>query len=240
MAKILLIETATEVCSVAIALDGHPVALAEEATQPNHAARLTLLIQECAQRAGMALSDLDAIAVSSGPGSYTSLRVGASVAKGICYALNKPLVAVDTLLALAAASHLAASPLPTGAEVFLVPMLDARRKEVWTAVFDDKLHLLAPAQPLILENNFFQIFLDDLPAAAPQKQFVVSGNGAKKLFSDLIFEGVVVGAIQSCSATHLALPAEQFFQRADFQQVAYFEPFYMKPPNITKSSKPVF
>ncbi|MBK9338917.1 MAG: tRNA (adenosine(37)-N6)-threonylcarbamoyltransferase complex dimerization subunit type 1 TsaB [Lewinellaceae bacterium] len=180
MAKILLIETATEVCSAAIAVDGQVVALAEDLNQPNHAARLTLLIRECTQHAGIGLADLDAVAVSRGPGSYTSLRTGASVAKGICYALDKPLLAVDTLQALAAASLQKMAAQNSGESLLLAPMIDARRMEVWTALYDAHLCEVAPAQPLILENNLFYIFCQTVRGNTSSDRCIVSGNGVKK------------------------------------------------------------
>ena len=234
MAKILLIETATEVCSAAIAVDGELVAIAEDLQQPNHAARLTLLIDACTRESGISLAALDAVAVSRGPGSYTSLRVGASVAKGICYALDKPLIAVDTLQALA---H---SALSRGLGTLLLPMLDARRQEVWLAVYDNRLREILPPQPLILEHNLFVNFLKTALAVEPADAFVLSGNGVKKINNDLIAENMVVSPVQHCSARLLAPLAEQFFQNSDFQEVAYFEPFYMKPPNITTPNKPLF
>ena len=236
MAKILLIETATEVCSVGIAIDGEPVSLVEDSGLPNHAAGLTLLIQECVRRAGLTLADMDAVAVSRGPGSYTSLRVGVAVAKGICYALDKPLIAVDTLLALATASF----SRNTSSNVLALPMLDARRKEVWTAVFDNNLRELLPAQPLILEHELFQNFLKNVSGLSPENMLVISGNGSKKMMNEHIFENAVFSPIQSCSATYLAPIAERLFQNADFQDTAYFEPFYMKPPNITISKRQPF
>ncbi|MEQ1744272.1 MAG: tRNA (adenosine(37)-N6)-threonylcarbamoyltransferase complex dimerization subunit type 1 TsaB [Saprospiraceae bacterium] len=243
MAKILLIETATEVCSTAIAIDGTVVALAEDFNQPNHAACLTLLVESCSSQANIPLAELDAVAISRGPGSYTSLRVGAAVAKGICYALDKPLIAVDTLLALASASigdHCAslASDAPgANKPVFYMPMLDARRKEVWTAIYDYNLREIVPAQPLILEHELFQIFLHNAPNALASGLLVVSGNGAKKMLNGDIFENAVFSEPRICSATHLAVIAEQRFQNADFQDKTYFEPFYMKPPNITVPKK---
>ena len=114
MAKILLIETSGEVCSAAISVDGKVLALVEAPDTQSHAALLTLQIGECSNKAGILLADLDAVAVSKGPGAYTSLRVGASVAKGICFALDKPLIAVDTLLALAHASRLWVGKIPSG------------------------------------------------------------------------------------------------------------------------------
>ncbi len=241
MANILLIETATEVCSAAIAVDGAVVALAEDLQQPNHAARLTLLIEACTRQSGIPLAALDAVAVSRGPGSYTSLRVGASVAKGICYALDKPLIAVDTLQALA---HSALRTLPstrdTPHSALLLPMLDARRQEVWLAVYDDRLREILPPQPLILEHNLFFNFLETALVVQPADAFVLTGNGVKKINNDLMAENMVVSPVQHCSARLLAPLAEHFFQNYDFQEVAYFEPFYMKPPNITTPNKPLF
>ncbi len=244
MAKILLIETATEVCSAAIAKDGNVLALAEDLQQRNHAAQLTLLIQQCTREAGISLAALDAVAVSSGPGSYTSLRVGASVAKGICYALDKPLIAVDTLKALAAASfetHFRpGNELKTETPVFAIPMLDARRNEVWAAVYDVELRLLAPAQPLILENKLLYEFLSQNPVHKPGCVYIVAGNGAKKMKSAEIFENAVWAKTQHSSATYLATLAEKAFKSSDFQDVSYFNPAYMKAANITSSNKPLF
>lgn len=239
MAKILLIETATEVCSAAVAVDGEPVSLAEDPGQPNHAATLTLLVQECIRQAGLALADLDDVAVSRGPGSYTSLRVGAAVAKGICYALDKPLIAVDTLRALATESMRLFTGNDVAKAVFM-PMLDARRKEVWTAVFDHNLRELLPAQPLVLEHELFENFVHPLPDFSPEYVLVISGNGSEKMMNAQVFENAVFSSVRSCSATQMASIAEQIFQNADFQDAAYFEPCYMKPPNITISKRQPF
>lgn len=251
MARILLIETATEVCSAAIAVKGEVVASAEELHSSNHAALLTLQIEEVVKTAGIPLSALDAVAVSQGPGSYTSLRVGASVAKGICYALDKPLVAVDTLLALAWASRKAGNPAPIGAgqqptannqkpETFYVPMLDARRQEVWTAVYDDNLRLLSPARPLILENDLFEKYIQKVVPGASPYMLILSGNGSLKFENATTRENTVFSPVKKCSAQHFSTLAEQIFQNAEFQNAAYFEPFYMKAPNITTPSKSQF
>jgi tRNA threonylcarbamoyladenosine biosynthesis protein TsaB len=242
MAKILLIETATEACAAAIAIDGQVIASAEELEQPRHAERLTLLIRTCTEQAGLQLSDLDAVAVSRGPGSYTSLRVGVSTAKGICYALDKPLIAVDTLQALAAASLL---EYETAAQsraqtVFAIPMLDARRQEVWAAVYTARLALALPAQPLILQHELFYEFKRAIPDFKPGCVCVVAGNGAKKMRNAGIVENMVFSPVENCSAKHLAALAEQIFQASGFQDITYFEPFYMKPPNITTPNKPLF
>lgn len=232
MAKILLLETATEACSVAIAIDGLAQYVVEDPAVNQHAEKLTLFIDQALREAGLTLSELDAVAVSRGPGSYTALRVGASVAKGICYALDKPLIAVDTLAALAGASLPTAS---AGATVptFLMPMLDARRQEVWTAIYDTGLNALTPAQPMIIENDLFEKFMDDFFNANSRGVFILSGNGAVKVGNVPHGETTVFSPVRSCSAVFLATLAERFFLGGDFQNIAYFEPFYMKAPNIT-------
>ena len=232
MARILLIETATEICSVALAAEGRVLALCEDLPPADHAARITLLIDACVQQSGIPLRDLDAVAVSRGPGSYTGLRVGASAAKGICYALGKPLIAVDTLeaLAWAALQQVDAADKP-GA--LLLPMIDARRQEVWTAAYDGALHCLAPAQPLLLTNELFENFISHLPDNGRYKCIVIAGSGSDKAVSGLNLRTTPYDAFPKCSAAHLAALAERHFLASDFQDVSYFEPFYMKPPNIT-------
>ena len=244
MAKILILETSSEVCSTAISVDGVVVALVEAQQAPSHIALITLQIEECVQKSGITLAELDAVAVSQGPGAYTSLRVGASVAKGICYALNKPLIAIDTLLALAHANakiQSSGAPLvPASEQCIFAPMLDARRAEVWLALYSADLQELAPAQPLILENNSFEMFILNHTKGVQFDWIVLTGNGMEKTRSGVLSEKAVYSNIVRCSATYLSELAEQYFQKADFQEVAYFEPFYMKPPNITTSSKPLF
>lgn len=234
MAHLLLLETATDVCSVAIAADGDIIARRDAPASPSHAALLTLQIDACAGDAGLSLGGLDAVAISAGPGAYTSLRVGASVAKGLCYALDKPLIAVDTLRALAAASAAATAP---GDALLFLPMLDARRKEVWLAAFDASLQLLAPAQPLVFENDLFEKFLAGLPAFGPETRLVLSGNGAMKAPSGLLAEQTAPLVVTACSAAFLLEEAEKAYRNSEFQDIAYYEPFYMKPPNITQPGK---
>ncbi len=242
MADILLIETATEVCSAGIARDGLVLSLAEDRSPLSHAARLTLLIQQCTQQAGLQLADLHAVAISRGPGSYTSLRIGASVAKGICYALDKPLIAVDTLMALADASwnEAHAAGVDQAQPLFALPMLDARRNEVWAAVYAPDLRLLVPEQPLIVEHNLFLNFVAQNAVHQPDSRYILSGSGSKKMENANFFEQAVFYATQFSSAAHLARLAATKFQQADFQGISRFEPWYMKPPNITVSSKRFF
>lgn len=239
MSKILLIETATEVCSVAIAVDGTVVALEEVPETQQHAALLTLQIHRCTLQAGIALAELDAIGVSCGPGAYTSLRVGVSVAKGICYALNKPLIAIDTLQALAFASQitLEAAGHSITEQTCFIPMIDARRNEVWTGIYDARLQPVSPAQPLVLENNSFVDYVKAYISINNYTMPIVSGNGAHKLLTVTFYENTVLISIKKCSARYLSFLAHEKFQVADFQDIAYFEPLYMKPPNITMSKK---
>jgi tRNA threonylcarbamoyladenosine biosynthesis protein TsaB len=240
MARILLIETATEVCSAAIAVDGVVVALQEELHCTSHAALLTLQIEACVRQSGIPLQALDAVAVSRGPGSYTALRVGASVAKGICYALEKPLIAVDTLLALAAASLPNEAPTDSlTPPTFLMPMLDARRQEVWTAVYDAEMNVLAPAQPLIMDNNLFENFILTVIPSFSNTQVILSGNGVSKIENVRSDKEAVLTSKKICSSADLAPWAERYFQSADFQNIVYWEPFYMKLPNITTSVKKI-
>ena len=249
MSRILLIETATEVCSAAIAVDGEVVAIEEVLHSLNHAALLTLQIEACVKASGISLDALDAVAVSRGPGSYTSLRVGASVAKGICYALDKPLLAINTLLSLAWASreailpstvHPPPSTLHRLPSTVFIPMLDARRQEVWLAAFDADLREIVPEQPLIIENNLFEKYVQQAILRPGEAVPVIAGNGSHKVENVQTPENMVFSPIKNCSARHLRALAEQFFQDTDFQDVAYFEPFYMKAPNITTSSKAPF
>ena len=243
MSKILLIETATEVCGAAISINGEVVALREESESSNHAALLTLQIRDCFRAANLNMADIDAVAVSAGPGSYTSLRVGIATAKGVCYALNKPLIAVNTLLALAKASldwyrDNTETGFPTSAGTYLLPMLDARRKEVWTAVYDSALNTSSAPAPLIVENNLFVEYLQGIGIDAKKNVLVLSGNGSFKVTGDPNQKEAVFSPIKKCAVQFLAYWAEKYIQQFDFQDISYFEPFYMKPPNITTPALP--
>lgn len=241
MAKILLIETATDVCSTAIAADGQVLALRETPNASSHSALLTLQIEACVAESGIALAALDAIAVSGGPGAYTSLRVGVATAKGLCFALDKPLIAVDTLLALAAASLAADhSEKNTSPTTLLLPMIDARRQEVWTAVYDPGLSCLVPAQPLIMQDNLFYDFLAAVPNFTKSHRVILSGSGGKKLENVPFCEQAVVSPVVACSARYLTDFATSSFKKGEFQDIAYYEPRYMKPPNITTPGKNLF
>lgn len=235
MANILLIETATSVCSVAVARDGRVLHLIETSEADRHASLITVFIRQCLDAAGMEPQQLNAVAVSAGPGSYTGLRVGVSAAKGLCYGLGIPLIAVDTLKALASACRKKSS---AGSDDLIVPMIDARRQEVWTAVYEaGHLNVLGKAVPLVLENNMFDYFCGEVRGGDKHRRILLCGNGAFKTDSGSLPENVVLTEPFQCSASYMAELAEADFQSADFQEVSYYEPFYMKPPNITSAKK---
>lgn len=228
MAYILNIESATDICSVCISQNGQLLAI-QEIMGNDHASSITLLIDECLRIAHISISDLSAVAISNGPGSYTSLRVGVSTAKGLGYALGIPLIAVDTLESLA----LAAYQQQHDDEAIYCPMIDARRMEVYTASYhiaDNKTVLDTPVEPWVIDAAFFKRF------EPTGKRLVLSGNGSGKCAtvtsSDLlIFTNIL------CSAQHLVPLSTHCFNIKKFIDIAYHTPEYLKPPNITTSKK---
>lgn len=222
MALILGIETATSICSVALVRDGKLLAIRESVGARDHSAALTTYISEVFTDAGLHFHQLDAIAVSMGPGSYTGLRIGVSSAKGLCYALDKPFIAVDTLKSLAwqALQKFRNQGKDTG-NVLLAPMLDARRMEVYTAIFDQNLQLIEPVNALIVTEDSFRSF--------PEKDIIYFGDGASKCISlfesksNYIFlDNIDLSAVAICKL------AETEFENNNFADVAYCEPFYLK------------
>lgn len=227
MALILNIETATKICSVAIGKDGELVAEAELRGRQTHASQLTLLIEQCLNAIGKTLNDLDAVAVSHGPGSYTGLRIGLSTAKGICYTLEKPMIAVGSLAALANVTKIR---FPNENAVYC-PMIDARRMEVYTAIFDENGVELKTVQPLIVENeDYFESYFNN------NQTVVFSGDGAEKC-QEVITHKNALFVTQENSAVGMIAISEQFFKENRFEDVAYSSPFYLKSPNITKPKK---
>lgn len=226
---ILQIETATSVCSVALSVSGKTTHVVE-LDEPNaHAAKLTRLIEQVLFEASLSLSDLDAVAVSKGPGSYTGLRIGVSTAKGLCYGLDIPLIAVDSLHSLAAGFVEKNADIPD--ETLLCPMIDARRLEVYTAVFDRELILKQPTKAQVIDVNYFDDLLSDVP-------LVLFGDGADKF--KVIFESkenIQIVSDFRQSASFLSGLAHAAFLNSDFEDVAYFEPFYLKDFVPTKPKK---
>ncbi len=223
MAHILNIETATEISSVCISHGERVLAFKESTEGMAHARATTLLIEACLEAAKLAITDLDAVAISSGPGSYTALRVGSSIAKGICYALDLPLISISTLESLA----IAASKLKEGD--FYCPMIDARRNEVYTATYNSNFTRVKEASATILTPDY-------IDRNGWQGKAIFSGNGASK-FSTMVERSDYTFTDVYCSSKHIAPLAFLAYQQKNFQEIAYFEPIYLKPPNITKSKK---
>jgi tRNA threonylcarbamoyladenosine biosynthesis protein TsaB len=219
MAYILNIETATQNCSVAIAKDGMTLWYREIAEQGySHAEKLHIFIQEILQESNLKFQDLCAIAVSQGPGSYTGLRIGVSAAKGLCYALDIPLIAVDTLKILASAVKIE--------EGLIVPMIDARRMEVYSAVFDAKLEKIRDVRAEIIDENSFSDVVG--------KVFFV-GNCADKCKTVLTKDNFVfLEHIIYPSAKQMGSLSFEQYEKSDTVNVAYFEPYYLKDFFLSK------
>jgi tRNA threonylcarbamoyladenosine biosynthesis protein TsaB len=219
MSRLIHLETATSVCSVATADNGVLVAVETIDDGFKHAENLMVLIEKVLETSGWTYSMLDGIAVSAGPGSYTGLRIGVSTAKGICYALDKPLIAVSTLKTLASGflrTH-------TNFEGKLCPMIDARRMEVYTALFDSSLKLLMSDQPMIIEESSFTNWLDAYPVA-------FFGDGAEKCSPVIgIHPNAVFDLPAKLNAEDMIPEALEAFQKNNFADLAYFEPVYLKP-----------
>lgn len=224
MAIILNIETATDIGSVCLSEGKNVLANIECATPFSHSKETTIMIESCLKEAGLSLKDIDAIAISKGPGSYTSLRIGTSIAKGMCYALEKPMIAVDTLQSMA----LAAKKIAKGD--YYIPMIDARRMEVYTAFYDEQVICEKATHALIMDENTFKTEL------SAKKTIVFAGNGAEKLKKVVDSAQFTFTSIR-CAATHLVPLAAQAYESGTFESIAYFEPDYLKPPNITTPKK---
>ena len=232
MALILSIETGTDICSVALANDGELMALRESDEGRDHAKKVALFVDELLRETGVQPSDLDAIAVGKGPGSYTGLRIGVSFAKGLCYALDIPLIAIGSLDAL---TEVAREDYDAGildieeeewAKAKLCPLVDARRMEVYAEVFDNEGKALTDVAAEVVTEDSFKEWRKD--------KFVIFGNGAKKcteLLSDAIFVDIAP------SARGIVRLAEESFKAQKFEDLAYFEPFYLKEFLVIPSKK---
>lgn len=221
MIKILNIETSSAICSVCIGGDDKVLIKRESTDDYSHASQLTLLIKECLDGIGLKMSDLDAVAVSAGPGSYTGLRIGSSTAKGICYALNKPLIAVDTLRSIA----LASAQQEKAGDLYCA-MIDARRMEVYAAIYNNYNMPVTKTQSFIVKEDVFSTHL-------AISKVVFCGNGAKKCESVIQSPHAIFYPLD-CSAEWLVPLSFAAFQQSNFKDIAYFSPEYFKSPNITK------
>jgi tRNA threonylcarbamoyladenosine biosynthesis protein TsaB len=223
MTRLLCLETSTEVCSAAIVDEGQVVDYREDLSGQNHSRLLTVFINDLLISNHLNVSDFDAVAVSEGPGSYTGLRIGVSVAKGICYGTGIPLIAISPLEAMAShvIENIKNSKFSFQPGDLLIPMIDARRMEVFTAIYDLQLHEIMPVKAEVIESASF----DQLAA---ESRLLVFGNGSGKCKPILntsryfYIDGVVA------SSLNMATLANQKFENKDFVDVAYFEPFYLK------------
>jgi tRNA threonylcarbamoyladenosine biosynthesis protein TsaB len=218
MPLILSIETATSVCSAAIHQGGKLLAQAEFHLDKVHATALTPTIDFLLQQCGLQKQDLSAIAVSKGPGSYTGLRIGVAVAKGLCFTLNIPLIAVETLEAMA----LGVAPLAAKDNLLICPMLDARRMEVYCALFDPSGGRLAPTQAVVVDESFPDIMFAG-------RNVVCCGDGVDKCKPILqpLRNTYVADAVYPLAKSVGALATLRFGQR-QFENLVDFEPYYLK------------
>jgi len=232
MATILNIETSTDYCSVSITKDGkcehlrinHP----DSTRKAAHSELLAVFVKEVIEEASIKVSDLDAIALSGGPGSYTGLRIGTSVSKGLCFGGDLPLISINTLAIIAAMAQTKFR----GQYDFLVPMIDARRMEVYTAIFTPNLDLTADVEAKVITPDSFSEFKG--------KKLIFCGNGAPKCSevlgnSDFIFIDDIYP-----SAEFMGELAENAFKNNKFVDLVYYEPFYLKEFIATTSKKSLF
>lgn len=219
MALILNLETATKVCSVTLAEDGVEIITKEmKSDKFSHSENLNLFIEAIFNETDYRLKDIDAVAVSKGPGSYTGLRIGVSAAKGFCYGLDVPLISVDSLEAVA---YLALQNPENFKYNFIIPMFDARRMEVYSAVYDNDLLLAEDIKAEVIEADSYQNFIDS-------GNVLFLGPGTEKCMPNFTSDNVAFDLDIEVSAKGMIEIAEQKYNRDDFEDVAYFEPFYLK------------
>ena len=221
MSLILNIETATKNCSVSLAKDGELLALKEVNNgQYSHGENLHVFIEAVFSEVSSTMSELDAIAVSKGPGSYTGLRIGVSTAKGLCYSLDKPLVSVPTLAILAA--QIKVTPLD-----LIIPLLDARRMEVYSAVFNANGDQLRDTEAEIIDAFSFADYLK-------KTNIHFLGDGAEKCAEVIDHRNAIFHNNHFPSAKEMAHLSFEKYKKSDIEDVAYFEPFYLKDFLISK------
>ncbi|OIV41863.1 tRNA (adenosine(37)-N6)-threonylcarbamoyltransferase complex dimerization subunit type 1 TsaB [Flavobacterium johnsoniae] len=222
MSFILNIETATKNCSVSIAKNGETILCKEIAEEGySHAEKLHVFIEDVIAESGISVQELAAIAVSQGPGSYTGLRIGVSAAKGLCFALNIPLIAVDTLQTLASKANVSDGK--------IIPMLDARRMEVYSEVFNADLQVERAIQAEIITEDSFSEY--------NEKVYFV-GDCAEKCKPLLTKENFIfLEEIKYPSAGEMSKISYDKYQKSDTVDVAYFEPYYLKDFMMTLPSK---
>lgn len=212
---ILNIETSTKACSVAIHHDGKMLNCKESVTEEfSHSEKLVLFISDVMSESGISLSQLDAVAVSMGPGSYTGLRIGVSAAKGLCYALDIPLISVSTLQAMAYGM------LSVSKADLYCPMIDARRMEVYSAFFDSNNIMIRKIQADIVDTSSYDIEL--------KKKVIFFGDGSDKLKGVINHKNAIFKSDFYPSAEFIGVLSYNRFVESNFEDIAYFEPYYLK------------
>ncbi|MDZ7739324.1 MAG: tRNA (adenosine(37)-N6)-threonylcarbamoyltransferase complex dimerization subunit type 1 TsaB [Bacteroidales bacterium] len=224
---ILCIETATSVCSVSLCHKGELLEIRESSEEKSHASLLTVFIEDILKKTGLQASELDAVAVSKGPGSYTGLRIGVSAAKGIAYAAELPLIAIPTTAIMYYGAR-------TDKEYdYFCPMIDARRMEVYTAVYDNKGSTVIPISAHILTDNSFSEILE-------KGKVLFFGDGAEKCRDIIKHPSAFFNGSFRTSSTYMCKPAQEAFDKGDFEDTAYFEPFYLKDFIATIPKKNIY
>ena len=225
MSIILNIETATKNCSVSIAKNGEVLALKElNNGQYSHAEVLHSFIDVILNKASISKKQIDAIAVSKGPGSYTGLRIGVSAAKGLCFAFNKPLISIDTLTSLSHSISIS--------DGFIIPMIDARRMEVYCSVFDEKHQQIRDITAEVINEDSFLQYLE-------KDKVYFLGDGAEKCKEVITHKNAVFIEDKSPSAKEMAILSDMKFKKNDIEDVAYFEPFYLKDFIVVPEKKKI-
>ena len=216
---ILSIESSGIICSVALHKNEELLDCIESTETNVHGEKLAVFIDEILKKNALTPSDLSAIAVSEGPGSYTGLRIGVSVAKGMCYALSIPLISIDTLKSLAHAMLMAQDKLDV--DTVFLPMIDARRMEVYLAGFDTNLNKIITTKPVILEEEFYS-------GLEKTQTYYIAGSGASKVNYEVDGLKMIKKEEIGLTAKYIGALALAKFRENDFEDVAYFEPVYLK------------
>jgi len=215
MALVLNIETATTNCSVSLSKDGETLVLKEDNSKGySHAEVLHVFINDIFKTADITPNQIDAVAISKGPGSYTGLRIGVSTAKGLCYALDKPLIAINTLEALA-------YQIPQKEKGYIIPMLDARRMEVYASIYDTTYNQIRDVKAEILDTDSYVSFLE-------KDKVYFLGNAVEKAQDIIKHPNAIFVNEKLPSATTMGYLADIKYKKNDIEDVAYFEPYYLK------------
>ncbi len=229
----LCIETGTDVCSAALSLNGKLIALRESDEGHDHARNIALFVDEMLRENELTPEDLDAVAIGRGPGSYTGLRIGTAFAKGLCYGLDIPLVAVDSLESLA---RIAVEDHQVGIiecdaweDTLLCPMIDARRMEVFCALYDTSMRRVSDVEAKVIDSESFAA------ERSAGHRLLLFGSGAAKC-GEVIGEGARVVSV-TASARGLCSVAYERLMEGSTEDIAYFEPFYLKDFVVTRSKK---